>query len=188
MRYSAVARNYADTLLELAARDGEEERYGELLATVAALYGEVGDFRSFLDTPGISVDEKNRTLRQVFAERVPPLFLNFLLVVIDKRRQRWLPAIETAYRDLLDRKVGRVQATIRLAFPPDEALQNDLVEALSARLGAEVVPHFVEDERILGGVVVRVGDEVMDGSLRRRLEDMRSNLVRGNAGSLQGDL
>lgn len=183
MSASAVAVNYAGTLLELAARDGQEERYGELLATVAALHTDVDDFRSFLDTPRIPTEEKKRILRDVFADHVPPLFVNFLLVVVDKRRQRWLPAIEAAYRDLLDEKAGRIHAAVRFAFEPDEELRTQLVTALSRRLGADVVPHFVEDERILGGVIIRVGDRVMDGSLRRRLDDLRSTLVHGEARS-----
>lgn len=182
MSASAVAVNYAGTLLELAARDGQEERYGELLATVAAVHADVDGFRSFLDTPRIPTEEKKSLLRKVFTDRVPPLFLNFLLVLVDKRRQRWLPAIEAAYRDLLDAKVGRIHAAVRLAFEPDEKLRGQLVAALSKALGAEVIPHFVEDERILGGVIIRVGDRVMDGSLRRRLEDLRSTLVHGEAG------
>lgn len=183
MSVSAVAVNYAGTLLELAARDGQEERYGELLATIAALYGDLEGLRSFLDTPRIPTEEKKRILREVFADQVPPLFINFLLVVVDKRRQRSLPAIQAAYADLLDEKAGRVHAAVRLAFEPDEALRTQLVAALSKRLGADVVPHFVKDERILGGVIIRVGDRVMDGSLRRRLDDLRSTLVYGETRS-----
>ncbi len=178
MSTSAVASNYAETLLELAVREGEEPRYGELLATVSALIEDVPAFRTFLDTPRIPAAEKKRTLREVLSGRVPALFLHFLLVVFDKRRQRWLPAIEAAYRDLLDRREGRIHATVRLPFAPDEDLRAELARSLSERLGGEVVPHFLEDERLLGGVVIRVGDRVMDGSLRRRLEDLRSTLVR----------
>ena len=183
MSRSAVASNYAETLLDLAARDGQEERYGELLATVAALWNDLEGFRSFLETPGISTDDKKRTLRDVFSAQVPPLFLNFLLVVVEKRRQRSLPGMEEAYRDLLDQRAGRVHATVRLAVEPDEQLRAQIVSTLSERLRADVVPHFMEDERLLGGVIVRVGDRVMDGSLRRRLDDLRSGLIRGDAES-----
>ena len=183
MSAAAVAHNYAETLLELAARDGQEERYGELLATVAGLFIDLDIFRSFLDTPGIPMAEKQQALREVLSGQVPPLFINFLLVVVDKRRQRSLPAIEEAYRDLLDKRAGRVHATVRLAFEPDDELRAQIVSALSERLGANVVPHFLEDETLLGGVIVRVGDRVMDGSLRRRLDDLRSGLIRGDAES-----
>ncbi len=104
--------------------------------------------------------------------------MRFLLVVLDKRRQRWLPAMDAAYRDLLDERAGRLHATIRLSFEPDEALRTEVAEALSEHFGADVVPHFLEDDRILGGIVVRVGDRVMDGSLRRRLDDLRLSLAR----------
>lgn len=178
MSVSAIAQNYAETLLLLAAQEGEEERYGELLGEISAVYRDVEDFRRFLDTPGVSQDDKERVLREALSGFAPEMFIRFLLVVLDKRRQRWLPAMDAAYRDLLDNRAGRLHATIRLSFEPDEAPRAELVEALSEHFGAVVVPHFLEDDRILGGIVVRVGDRVMDGSLRRRLDDLRLTLTR----------
>ena len=132
MSVSAIAQNYAETLVLLAAREGEEERYGELLGEISAVYRDVEDFRRFLDTPGISGDDKRRALREAFSGRAPELFMRFLLVVLGKRRQRWLPAMDAAYRDLLDDRAGRLHATIRLSFEPDEALRTEIMNGTNA--------------------------------------------------------
>lgn len=176
MSMGAVAENYAETLLELAGRDGVEEEYGRLLSDVAYLYRSERNFRLFLETPRIEVREKKATLREIFSEHCPETFLRFLLVLLEKGRQRQIPDVEVAYSELLDERLGRVQARVVLAVEPDDELRELIRERLSALLDRHVVPHFRTDEEILGGLEVRVGDRVMDGSLRRRLQEMRRQL------------
>lgn len=178
MSRSAVARNYAEALLELASREDAEERYGELLDGVAALHRGEPRFRLFLETPRVPLEAKQAAIREALGEDAPELLVRFLLVVLEKRRQRAIPAIAEAYRGLLDEKMGRVHALVALPFEADDALRRELLDALQRTLGRTVVPHFSEDPRLLGGVRVRVGDRVMDGSLRRRLEDLRAELMR----------
>ena len=177
MSETAVGENYAGALLELATRRDAAEAYGEYLAELATLYREEAQFRLFLDTPRVPEDRKKEVLREVLADRVPEPFLHFLLVVLDKRRQRSIPRIEEAYRDLLDERFGRVHANVTLALEPDDELREEITERLSALLDREVEANFRTDEDIVGGIVVRFEDKVMDGSLRRRLQNLRRRLV-----------
>lgn len=178
---SAVARNYAATLYELARREDEVEGFGELIDEVGGLYRAEPEFRRFLQTPRISVADKQEALRNAFGHRAPEMFVRFLLVMLDKGRQRHLPEVASAYKQLVEEAAGRVHASVTLAPSADESLRSEFTEALQGILGREVVPHFREDPEILGGVVVRIDDRLMDGSLRRRLEDMRAELL-GRAG------
>ncbi len=173
----AVARNYAEALFELASRSGEEETFGELLQEVVTLYRDEPAFRRFLDTPRIGLEEKKAALREVLGAHASEPFLRFLFLVLEKRRQRALPAIGETYTALADERAGRVHASIALAFAPDEPLRGEVVGALERALEKDVVPHFRENPRLLGGVVVRVGDRLLDGSLRRRLDDLRRELL-----------
>lgn len=186
MTTGAVAENYAETLLELAGREGAEEEYGRLLSDVADLYRSERDFRLFLGTPRIEVRAKKRVLREIFEERVPETFLRFLLVLLEKRRQRQIPAVEEAYRELLDERLGRVHARVVLAVEPDQELRELVRDRLSSLLDRDVVPHFRTEEEILGGLEVRVGDRVMDGSLRRRLQELRRQLSLSDGGTAAG--
>lgn len=177
MSETAVGENYAGALLELATRRDAAEAYGGYLAEVASLYREEPTFRLFLDTPRVAEERKKAVLREVLADRVPEPFLHFLLVVLEKRRQRSIPRIEEAYRDLLDERFGRVHANVTLALEPDDELREEITEGLSALLDREVEANFRTDEDIVGGILVRFEDKVMDGSLRRRLQSLRRRLL-----------
>lgn len=177
MSASTVARSYADALFELGTRTGQRDRFGEAFGVVEALLESVPRFRAFLDVPTVDRADKKRVLRTAFEGAVPPSFLNFLMVVLDKRRQRLLPDIAREYRARVDEALGRVHAEVTLAREPDERLERLVAEGLSRRIGRTVVPHVRVDPRILGGIVVRFEDRVMDASVRRRLTAMRRQLL-----------
>lgn len=181
MSRSAVARNYADTLFTLAERDGSERAYLEMLGEVASLYRESAAFRSFLLTPRVATEAKRTVLREAFAGRYPETFIRFLLVVLEKRRQGLLPEMDEQYREILNEKTGRVHASVTLPFGADAAFRAELETALSGILGAEVSADFRTDERLIGGLVVRVKDRVLDGSVRRKLQLMRRTLLEDGA-------
>lgn len=178
MNVGAVARNYGEALFALATREGADDEYADLLEQVVSMIRESPRFRAFLDTPRVEIEEKKEVLRRALGAGAPEPFLRFLFIVLEKRRQRALPEIAEAFRGLTDDRAGRVHASIGLAVEADEALRDELVDGLSEALGRQVIPTFRHDPRLLGGVVVRVGDRMMDGSLRRRLEDLRRELAR----------
>jgi F-type H+-transporting ATPase subunit delta len=88
-----------------------------------------------------------------------------------------IPAIAASYHDLLDEVEGRVHAAVTVAREPDEADRAAVTQHLAKSLGKEVVPHFSVNPALLGGVVVRVGDTVLDGSVRRRLATLRARML-----------
>lgn len=177
MSRAAVARSYAEALYELAGREGATATFGELLEAVAHLYRDEPALRLFLDTPRVPVEEKREAIRAALGEEAPETLVRFLLVVLEKRRQRAIPEIAAAYRDRLDEEAGRVHATVSLPFEADGGLREELTRRLESLLGKEVVAHFREEPDLVGGLRIRVGDRVMDGSLRRRLDDLRRDLV-----------
>jgi F-type H+-transporting ATPase subunit delta len=179
MSRTAVARTYADALLDLASRDDAGAEYLECLDEVVHVVRSESDFRAFLQTPAISLDEKKGVIREAFGGRYPESFVRFLLVVLEKRRQNLLPEIDAAYREMLDERSGRVRASVTLSIEPDGVLREEISSALSRALEAEVVPDFKVDESIIGGMVVRVGDRVLDGSVRRSLQVLRRELIEG---------
>ncbi|MFQ5678928.1 MAG: ATP synthase F1 subunit delta [Gemmatimonadota bacterium] len=183
MSHAAVARNYAEALFELAGKEGAEERFGELLGALVAVYREEERFRLFLDTPRVTPEEKREAVREVLGPSAPERLLHFLLVVLEMRRQRALPEIDDAYGRLLDDRAGRVHTAVSVAFEPDEDLRAEVEAGLEKVLKRRVVTHFRRDPAVIGGIRVRVGDRVMDGSLRRRLEGLRRELKRTGPGS-----
>lgn len=177
MEAGTIARSYADALLDVAAREGAEESFAEAFEELAGVLEDDARIRAFLAAPTIDREEKKRVLTTALEGRVPRLFLNFVLVVVDKRRQRLLTLMAREYRSLLDRRTGRVHAEVVLAREADERLEEDIATGLSQRLGKKVVPHIKVDPKILGGIIVRYEDKVLDASLRRKLLGLRRRMM-----------
>jgi F-type H+-transporting ATPase subunit delta len=179
MRAEIIARNYAETLLELAQRHGGAatvEEFGRAFDEVAALLEE-RRVREFLATPRIPAAARKEALRKALSGRVPELFLRFVMVVVDKRRQTLLGAIAESYRERVDELMGRVRVRVDISHAPDAALQDEIRRSLEARLGRVVIPTFTVNPELLGGLVVRVGDEILDGSLKNRADHLRRRLM-----------
>ena len=177
MSRSAVARMYAETLLELAGRQDEEETWLEMLSEVVGLYETSPHFKAFLHTPRVADANKRTVLRSAFESRYPETFVRFLLIVLQKRRQGMLPEIESAGRDLLYERTGRVHASVTLTTEPDSEFRTEVEGQLSRVLDRTVDADFRVDPRLIGGMVVRVQDKVLDGSVRRRLQTLRRSLL-----------
>ena len=176
MNDATIGRNYAETLLVLARREKEEEEWGTLIESVAEGMRE-GMLRTFLESPKISAAQKIDILQKALGKRVPHLFLRFLETVIVKRRQMVIPSIASEYRALIDESEDRVHATVTVARDPGEPEKDALKRQLSRLFGKKVVPHYSLNPAILGGVIVKVGDTVMDGSVRRRLATLRTRML-----------
>ena len=179
MRAEIIARNYADTLLELAHRHGGQktvEEFGDAMERLAEVVAEPR-VREFLASPRIPAAERKEALRGALEGRVPDLFLRFVMLVVDKRRQNLLADIATEYRALVDEQLGRVRVQVAVSHEPDEALREEVARALAKRLGREVIPTFTVDPSLLGGMVVRYGDEILDGSVRTAAENLRRRMT-----------
>ncbi len=172
----SVARNYAEALLALARKAEDTTGWGTMLRQVAsAIEGDVTLFR-FLESPRISADQKSAVLTKALGDRVPRLFLRFLQQLVKNRRQMLIPTVANEYDTLLDASNGVVHARVTVARETGDDERDEIAKRLSAIVGKTVVPHLAVDPSILGGVVVRIGDTVMDGSLSRKLGVLRRRL------------
>jgi F-type H+-transporting ATPase subunit delta len=176
LRTETIARNYAEALFELGEQSGNTERFVDLLDAVAAAIEQSPQIQAILMSPKVPKSEKSRMLGQALRS-TPREFVLFLQALVKRGRQQILREIATEYLALLDQKLDRVRAGVTLARQPDEKLKRTIQELLSRQLGKQVLPSFSEDPEILGGAIVRVGDRVLDGSLRRRVTRLRRQLL-----------
>jgi F-type H+-transporting ATPase subunit delta len=177
MRDSTIARNYAEALLALARKADDLQAWGRLIDDVASAMERDARLRVFLETPQISADEKNAVLSKAYEDRAPRLFLRYLQRLVKNRRQMLIPEIANEYRDLVDEVEGRLHAQVTLAKAVDDEERAEIARHLSRTLGKAVVPQIRINPNILGGIIVRVGDRVMDGSVRRRLGVLRTRML-----------
>ncbi len=176
MRSETIARNYAEALFALGEREGRTAAYAELLDAVAGGIAAAPSVQAVLMSPRVTKAQKAGILTHALAG-APREFVLFLAAVVKRGRQGLFGEMAQAYQDLLDVKLNRVRAAVTVAHPVDAALRQRIAERLTAVVGKEVLPHFTEDPSLLGGLVVRVGDRVFDGSLRRRMTMLRRQLL-----------
>ena len=179
MRDPTIARNYAEALLALARRAGDLPGWGAMISDVSDALQRDETLRLFLESPRITAEQKNEVLARAFQDRMPTLFVRFLQAVVSHNRQRLIPEIAIQYHDIVDEIENRVHAHVTVAREPDPATQSTIAAGISRAFGKTVVPHFLVRPDILGGVVVRVGDVVMDGSVRNRLRTLRQRMLAG---------
>ncbi|MGN6391530.1 MAG: ATP synthase F1 subunit delta [Gemmatimonadales bacterium] len=176
MRSETVARNYAEALFDLGERSGNTARYADLIDAVAAAVENTPEVQGVLMSPRVPKADKARILGAAL-KGVPREFALFLQALIKRNRQQLLREIAAQYHGLLDVKLNRVRAGVTLARPADPALEKAIADALSRQLGKEVLPAFTVDPEILGGTIVRIGEQIHDGSLRRRMVKLRRQLL-----------
>ena len=177
MNESTIGRNYAEALLVLAQKNGDIEQWGELLDAIATAMREDQTLRTFLESPKLAATHKIEILEKALGQKVPKLFLRYIETVIQKRRQMLIPAIATEYQALIDESENRLHANVTVAREPAEPEKDALARQLSRLFGKRVVPHISQNPAILGGVIVRVGDTVMDGSVRKRLSVLKQRML-----------
>ena len=176
MRAATIAKNYAEALFELGEGSGRAEEYAGLIEALAAAVHASPRVETVLMSPKVTKARKAELLAAALPG-APKEFVHFLQAVVKRGRQLLLPEIATGYAGLLDLKFNRARAGITLAREPDPALRAAITAALSRALGKEIVAGFAVEPEILGGAIVRVGDRMLDGSVRRKLKQLRRQLL-----------
>jgi F-type H+-transporting ATPase subunit delta len=172
-----VARVYAEALIAIGREQDCISRLYDDLRMLAGLYDENPKFRAFFTSPRVDPAKKYEVLKRTFEDRVCPPVLGLLRVLIRKRREAVLDNVADLFGRFKDEAEGKVHVFVTTA----RALLDDQREAITARVatatGKGVLYHEKADPALIGGTVVRVGDYVVDGSIRRRLKALRKNLV-----------
>lgn len=181
MKGTTVARNYAEALLLAAEAAGGQAfmSYGRLLEAVAGAIRADERIVVAFESPRVGKATKAAMLERALGDAAPAEFVRFLQAVVRRGRQGLLGEMAEQYHGLVDLKLNRVHAGVVLSEPPDAGFERQIVERLAVALGKEVRAHFRAERGILGGVVVRVGDRIYDGSLRRKLAVLRRRMLMG---------
>jgi|SRR6476469_9438159 len=177
-RQGGVAQGYAEALLVLAEERGVADQVLEELGGLADLASRDRAFATFLSSPLVEPAARARTFEKLLRGRASDLLVDALQVVNRKGRLALLPEIANGYRQAHRRLRGRVQVFVQSAVPLTDPLRAKLREAAARFTGK--TPELVEsvDPGLLGGMVVRVGDERIDSSVKSRLRDLSGALLR----------
>jgi len=170
-------KRYAKAIFELAREQDQLDQWSENLQLVdQALQDE--DFKGFLKHAEVPAADKVRAISTVLSA-VHPLVQNLVHILVTGGLVDLLPQLHEAYEALLDEHRGRQRVEVTSAIPLDDQELERITNFLSGIIQKEVVATTVVDESILGGVVIRLGDRLLDGSARSRLEGLRNRLHAG---------
>lgn len=169
-RGTVVAKRYAKALFQLAQQKGlvaETELQLDLIVKVVEGNAE---FRAFLTAPNITLDTKKQTLVQAFGAEASPIVLNLVGLLIERGREGELSAVLAAYKQVAGDVLGRSDAHVTSSKPLSEDEKSKLAEKFGALLGKTIRVTNTVNPELLGGLTVRIGDTLYDGSLKGKLE------------------
>jgi F-type H+-transporting ATPase subunit delta len=176
----ALAEIYARSLFDLAQSAGGggalESTLGEL-EDIMELTRQDASLNEFFASRVLPAADRKRSLEGIFRGKVSDLTLHFLLLLNDKNRLSHFPAIAAAFDQLVQEAVGRIEVDVYTASPIDTEQLRHIKEQLQQILKRETIVHPYTDESMLGGVRLRVGDQLVDGSLATKLRRFRDQLA-----------
>jgi F-type H+-transporting ATPase subunit delta len=174
----SVSLQYANALADIAMEQGAVQPAARQLGEFAAAYAESPELQNYLDSPAVSPEDKRAVLEKIAARiGASKVIRNFLFVVADHRRSRNLPQIAEAFQSVVRERQGIADAKVFSSVPLSEGQKAELTKTLMRITGKTVEPNYFIQSELRGGVLVRVGDTIYDGSLRNRLEQMRLQLA-----------
>lgn len=173
-----VVEPYAEALMAVAKEHNLTEPFGEDIRSLLGLLEGSEELRQFLASPILSADKKKAVLRQILGEQVNPFMVNFLMLLVDRRRILFLEGIAKQYLALLRQLNQTVLAEVSSAIPLSDAQQQAVREKVMAMTGARQVELELKIEpELIGGVIIRVGSQVIDSSLRGQLRRISLRLA-----------
>ncbi|MFB0986076.1 MAG: ATP synthase F1 subunit delta [Phycisphaerales bacterium] len=185
----AVARVYAQSLLELAEAAGGDEKIVETSAELIAIMEIIRSDEAtaeFLRSPIVEQEKRAIAIRRIFEGRISDLILRFILVLNGKGRLGEFGAMAAAYDELVNTRLGRVEVDVYTVEGRLEADQLAVLgEKVKSRFGQDPVFHQYADSSLIGGLVLRVGDQLIDGSVRGQLRRMREELLAGGSAEIR---
>ena len=174
---SPTAITYAQSILELANDQKQAEPIGQELASLKQILDENPAIREIFTNPSISGDERQQVLERAFRGNISPLLYNTMGVLNSHNRLGLLGQIAQAYDDLLDQQLGKIEVDLTVAQKLDADQLETARRQISQALGRDAVVHQYVDDNIIGGMIVRVGDKLIDASVRYQLAAMKKQLL-----------
>ena len=173
---ATIARPYAEALFKASSNGADLNSTVAWVEELAAIAADP-QLRQLADSPKVTTEQVLDVITGVARSALPDAARNFLRVIIENGRLDALPEVAVQFRGIVNRLNGSSDAIVYSAFPVEEAALNDISAALQKRFGRKLNLTVKIDESLIGGVRVVVGDEVLDTSVKARLEQMKAALT-----------
>lgn len=177
MSNQSVAQRYADALFQLGEAQRNLDAIDRDLEGIAQILKDNGDLGMLWDSPIVSTEDKKQIVKQLFEGKINALTLNTLLLMFDNKRGASIMALQEAFRERFNGYRKRMMVQVATALPLGEQQAADLKRELARATEREIEMEIALDPELIGGLVVKIGDQVIDNSLRGRLEALARTLA-----------
>jgi F-type H+-transporting ATPase subunit delta len=173
----ATLNSYAQALLELADARQLTTQVAEDVQGVAQMIEQDPTFRQYMNDPSVARSERSQTLENVFGSRVPSILSSFLKLLDVRGKLGSFPAIAKAFKELMDKRSGNIEVEITVPQALNDHELHDVRNQISHKLGKNASVTQKVDESIIGGMVLRIGDSLIDGSVKSQLETLKRRMI-----------
>ena len=180
MTNQILAKRYAKALLTLGREDGDYEKYGEELDQFVTFWEGTPEFADAASNP-MYAKESRKVICRAVVEKMgfSPVFTSLIDLMLEKNRLAIIPEVCRFYKKLLDEMAKISRAKVTSAIPLSEEAVESIKASLEKTVGQSIVVETEIDPELIGGVVARVGDLVLDGSVRTQLASIKETLIKG---------
>jgi F-type H+-transporting ATPase subunit delta len=177
---SKVSKRYAKALLSLGKEDGGYRQYGKELQEFSSFFQQNAEFAQAVTNPVFDIEDRKQILNILFQKtRYSDMMKNFLNLLLDKNRIRGIAGIYAFYEKLMDEVANVARAEVITPRPLHEDARIRLEKVLEGLTSRKVRMETREDDTLIGGIVVKIGDLVLDGSIKAQLKGLKESLKRG---------
>ena len=178
-KHHLISKRYSDALVELTKSTSlSYDKISSELVIVANTLSQSQDLNDFFNNPIISTEDKKDVIEKVFSNEIDPLMVNFLKVIVDKNRFSAFSEITSAFKEAVDKSNNISRVTVTSAVNLSDDAKNRLKNKLEEKMHKTVTLDWEIDPKIIAGLVIQMGDNIIDTSLKNKLEDLSKNINR----------
>ncbi len=181
MKISQTSKIYADALIQMS-QDGSMTCDDILkdLETISTILKSSEDLKNVLITPAVPIEQKQEILTDIFTNQINSNMVNFLRILAEKKRFGEFEEITEAYKQELDEINGIKRILVISAVDLSEDYKQKIINKLQEKLHKTIYAAWQKDETVIGGLVIRIDDNVIDTSIKNKLENLSKNIIKGN--------
>lgn len=177
MDQSKINVRYAKAFFSLAKEKGLTGELQKDAGLISSVCSSISDFIVLIESPIVSSSGKIKAIKSIFEGKVNPLSLNFLALIVENRREKYIPGIFRNLEELYRKDEGIKTAILTTAMPLDEAIVGQIRQSLEIEFGAKVELSQIIDEELIGGFVLRIDDNQYDASISAQLKKIQEKLL-----------
>ena len=167
-----IAQRYATAIYEIAKENNKQDEIREILNLLTEKYNEDENFRNFLSNPIVTTEEKEKFLKKAFSFINPESF-NIINYLVSKDRMNYISLIRDNYVSFLYKEESKLPVVAIFTKELSKAQKEKLIKKLEKKYGKKIVLNLEIDESIIGGGIIKVGNDVINGSIKHQIEDMK---------------